>query len=132
MNALQHAVIGLAASAMLFTVASDARADDAQRTAICKTAEETGYTADIRNCLRLEYDEADRRLNAVYKTKMASLDAQGKARLRDDERRWLKARDAACAESRQPDAGGTLGLVEVDSCFVGETERRVKVIEAFR
>ncbi len=125
-------MIGLAASAMLFAVASDALADDAERAAICKTAEETSYTADIRNCLRLKYEAADQRLNAVYKAKMANLDEPGKARLRHDERRWLKARDAACAESRQPDAGGTLGLVEVDDCFVDETERRVKVIEAFR
>lgn len=124
--------IGLAASAMLFAVASDALADDAERAAICKTAEQTGYTADIRNCLALKYEAADRRLNTVYKTKMANLDEQGKARLRNDERRWLKARDAACAESRQPDAGGTLGLVEVDSCFVDETERRIRTIEAFR
>ncbi|OXI37009.1 lysozyme inhibitor LprI family protein [Burkholderia aenigmatica] len=132
MNVLQHTMIGLAASAMLFAVASDALADDAERAAICKTAEETSYTADVRNCLRLKYEAADQRLNAVYKAKMANLDEPGKARLRHDERRWLKARDAACAESRQPDAGGTLGLVEVDSCFVDETERRVKVIEAFR
>ncbi|WP_175887095.1 lysozyme inhibitor LprI family protein [Burkholderia contaminans] len=117
---------------MLFAVASNARADDAERAAICKTAEQTGYTADIRNCLALKYEAADKRLNAVYKTKMANLDEQGKARLRNDERRWLKARDAACAESRQSDAGGTLGLVEVDSCFVNETERRIRTIEAFR
>ncbi|KAF1038449.1 DUF1311 domain-containing protein [Burkholderia sp. Ac-20384] len=132
MNALQHRVIGLAAGALLFAVAASALADEAERAAICKTAEETGYTADIRNCLRLKYEAADKRLNAVYKTKMANLDEQGKARLRNDERRWLKARDATCAESRQPDAGGTLGLVEHDSCFVDETGRRVKVIEAFR
>ncbi|AOL06391.1 MULTISPECIES: lysozyme inhibitor LprI family protein [Burkholderia] len=132
MNTLQHKAIGLAASAMLFAVASNALADDAERAAICKTAEQTGYTADIRNCLALKYEAADKRLNAVYKTKMANLDEQGKARLRNDERRWLKARDAACAESRQPDAGGTLGLVEVDSCFVNETERRIRTIEAFR
>ncbi|MCA8157561.1 DUF1311 domain-containing protein [Burkholderia contaminans] len=132
MNTLQHKAIGLAASAMLFAVASNALADDAERAAICKTAEQTGYTADIRNCLALKYEAADKRLNAVYKTKMANLDEQGKARLRNDERRWLKARDAACAESQQPDAGGTLGLVEVDSCFVNETERRIRTIEAFR
>ncbi|VWD14134.1 hypothetical protein BCO18175_04955 [Burkholderia contaminans] len=132
MNTLQHKAIGLAASAMLFAVASNALADDAERAAICKTAEQTGYTADIRNCLALKYEAADKRLNAVYKTKIANLDEQGKARLRNDERRWLKARDAACAESRQPDAGGTLGLVEVDSCFVNETERRIRTIEAFR
>ena len=48
---LRHMAIGLAASAMLFAIASDALADDAPRAAICKTAEETGYTADIRNCL---------------------------------------------------------------------------------
>ncbi|MCA8017066.1 lysozyme inhibitor LprI family protein [Burkholderia metallica] len=132
MNTLRHTTIGLAASALLFALTTDARADDAARAAVCKTAEETGYTADIRNCLALKYGAADRRLNAVYKTKMASLDEQGKTRLRNDERRWLKMRDAACAEARQPDAGGTLGLVEVDSCFVDETERRIKVIEAFR
>ncbi|MCA8292184.1 lysozyme inhibitor LprI family protein [Burkholderia sp. AU30198] len=132
MNVLQHIAIGLAASAALFAVASDALADDAERAAICKTAEETGYTADIRNCLRLKYEAADKRLNAAYKAKMANLDEPGRAKLRNDERRWLKARDAACAESRQPDAGGTLGLVEVDSCFVDETELRVKVIDAFR
>lgn len=125
-------VVGLVASATLSVVASGVLADEAVSADICKTAEQTGYTADIRNCLGLKYDAADRRLNAVYKTKMASLDAEGKSRLRNDERRWLKTRDTMCAESRQPDAGGTFGLVERDSCFVDETERRVKVIEAFR
>lgn len=125
-------VVGLTASAALSVAASGAFADEAASADICKTAEETGYTADIRNCLSLKYDAADRRLNAVYKTKMASLDAEGKSRLRNDERRWLKTRDTTCAESRQPDAGGTLALVERDSCFVDETERRVKAIEAFR
>ncbi|CAB3751299.1 MULTISPECIES: lysozyme inhibitor LprI family protein [Burkholderia] len=124
--------MGLVAGAALAVAISGARADEAQRDGICRTAEETGYTADIRNCLRLKYDAADQRLNAVYQAKMASLDAQDKLRLRNDERRWLAARDATCAESRQPDAGGTLGLVEHDGCLVDETERRIKVIAAFR
>ena len=123
---LRHMAIGLAASAMLFAIASDALADDAPRAAICKTAEETGYTADIRNCLGLKYEAADKRLNAVYKTKMASLDAPGQARLRNDERRWLKARDAKCAESRQPMRAARSETVEVDGCFVSETERRIR------
>ena len=128
---LRHMAIGLAASAMLFAIASDALADDAPRAAICKTAEETGYTADIRNCLGLKYEAADKRLNAVYKTKMASLDAPGR-------------RDCAttsAAGSRRgtrsvPNRGSPMraarSAVEVDSCFVNETERRIKVIDAFR
>ncbi|WP_175760226.1 lysozyme inhibitor LprI family protein [Burkholderia anthina] len=132
MNVLQQTMAGLAASAVLSAATCNAVADEAPRADICRTAEESGVTADIRNCLGLKYDAADKRLNAVYKTKMASLDEAAKLRLRNDERRWLKARDTRCAEARQPDAGGTLGLVEHDSCVVDETERRVKALEAYR
>jgi len=132
MNALRQVMVGLAASTVLFVAAGGARADEATHADICKTAEESGVTADIRNCLGLKYDAADKRLNAVYRAKMASLDDAGKQTLRNDERHWLKARDARCAESRQPDAGGTLGLVEHDGCLVDATERRVKVLEAYR
>ncbi len=123
---------GLAASVVWSAVACSAVAEDAPHADICKTAEESGVTADILNCLGLKYDAADKRLNAVYNAKMASLDEAGKLKLRNDERRWLKARDARCAESRQPDAGGTLGRVEHHSCIVDETERRVKALEAYR
>ena len=112
-----------------FAIASDALADDAPRAAICKTAEETGYGRHPQ-LPRLKYEAADKRLNAVYKTKMASLDARA-GETAQRRAPLAQARDAKCAESRQPDAGGTLG-VEVDSCFVNETERRIKVIDAFR
>ncbi|MGS0891708.1 lysozyme inhibitor LprI family protein [Burkholderia stagnalis] len=135
MNAFRYMRAGLAASIALFAAASaagDTRAGGALPADICKTAEESGVTADIRHCLGLKYDAVDKRLNAVYQAKLASLDANGKPRLRNDERRWLKAREAKCAASRQPDAGGTLALVEQDSCYIEETERRVKVLESWR
>lgn len=54
MNTFQHMAIGLAASAMLFAVASNALADDAERAAICKTAELWGDCKPFGNRARMQ------------------------------------------------------------------------------
>ncbi|OJA79683.1 hypothetical protein BGV48_33625 [Burkholderia ubonensis] len=97
----------------------------------CAAAEETGVTADILDCLSAEGDKADKQLNAVYKATMARLDAAGKARLRDEERQWIKTRDAKCNSAGAEFAGGTAQQVEQSSCFVNTTMERVKAISAF-
>ncbi len=43
-----------------------------------------------------EYDYQDGRLNLVYKQLMVSLSKDGQAKLREEERRWIRFRDGYC------------------------------------
>jgi uncharacterized protein YecT (DUF1311 family) len=53
--------------------------------------------AEIKACLAQDLRDSDKRINAIYKTLMGSLDEPGKAKLRDAQRAWLKDRDKDCA-----------------------------------
>lgn len=50
----------------------------------------------VKNCLAQDLRDSDKRINAVYKLLMGSLDDAGKANLREQQRAWLKTRDKAC------------------------------------
>ncbi len=97
----------------------------------CAAAEESGVTADILDCLNAEGDKADKKLNDTYKATMARLSGTRKDALRNEERQWIKARDAKCNAAGKDFAGGTAQTVEQTSCFVETTKQRIRAIEAF-
>ncbi|MEC5409315.1 lysozyme inhibitor LprI family protein [Paraburkholderia sp. MPAMCS5] len=129
MNKLSRLLISCCISgSLLCTVAKAATASGHDA---CAAAEETGVTATILDCLGTENSKADKRLNAVYKSTMARLDASGKERLRNEERQWIKVRDAKCNAAGKEFDGGSLQQVEQSSCFVDATKERVHAIEGF-
>ncbi|WP_208513155.1 lysozyme inhibitor LprI family protein [Variovorax paradoxus] len=81
---------------------------------------------------------ADKELNAAYATARARLDDAGKAALRDEQRAWIKTRDATCsegkisAESGGDVAGGSAMALEIAGCKARLTEERAKQLEAKR
>ncbi|OXI42161.1 lysozyme inhibitor LprI family protein [Burkholderia aenigmatica] len=97
----------------------------------CAAAEESGVTADILDCLNAEGDKADKQLNESYKATMARLSGTRKAVLRNEERLWIKARDAKCNAAGKEFSGGTAQTIEQTSCFVETTKQRIKAIEDF-
>lgn len=82
------------------------------------------------------YVAADRALNAAYAAARARLDDAGKGTLRDEQRAWIKTRDASCseakitAESGGDVAGGSAMALEVVGCKAKLTEARVKELRA--
>jgi uncharacterized protein YecT (DUF1311 family) len=83
-----------------------------------------------------DYEAADKALNAAYAAARARLDDAGKTALRDEQRGWIKTRDARCseakitAESGGDVAGGSAMALEVAGCKAKLTEARAKQLAA--
>lgn len=83
-----------------------------------------------------DYEAADKALNAAYAAARAHLDDAGKIALRDEQRAWIKTRDAACSEARitadsKGDiAGGSAMALELSGCKARMTQERTKQLLA--
>ena len=86
-----------------------------------------GITTAMASCIQSELKTQDARLNSAYRAAMARRDAPGQARLRSEERTWIRQRDQGCQESA---TGGTIDQLEIPSCVLSETIRRRLVLEA--
>jgi uncharacterized protein YecT (DUF1311 family) len=80
-----------------------------------------GVSVAMGACVREELAAQDARLNAAYKSAMAKRGPAEQAKLRIEERAWIKRRDAECEQQR---TGGTIDMVEIPSCLLNETIRR--------
>jgi len=80
-----------------------------------------GVSVAMGGCFNAELKLQDDRLNAAYRSAMGKRDAAGKARLRAEERAWIKRRDADC---RAVAVGGTIDMVEIPACLLEATIRR--------
>ncbi|WP_404357029.1 lysozyme inhibitor LprI family protein [Methylotuvimicrobium sp. KM1] len=90
-----------------------------------------GVTVNMIDCIGQEHERQDDRLNGVYKTLMDTLPEERKSALRDAQRAWLKYREANCHFYNDPD-GGTMARVQANDCFMTETAKRAKELEAIR
>lgn len=83
-----------------------------------------------------ELQTADEDLNRVYRDAMARLSEPAKTSLRDQQREWIKVRDAECSEEKiagqMQGAGGTAVTVEIVSCKARLTEKRVGELRALK
>ncbi|MDY6922499.1 MAG: lysozyme inhibitor LprI family protein [Pseudomonadota bacterium] len=86
-----------------------------------------GVSVAMGGCFNAELQLQDARLNAAYSRAMARLDAAGQARLRREERAWIRQRDEGCAQAA---TGGTIDQVEIPACLLDETVRRRLELEA--
>lgn len=84
-----------------------------------------------------DYQAADKALNAAYAAARTRLDDAGKAALRDQQRAWIKTRDATCSEAKitadskgDIAAGGSAMALEMASCKTRLTEERAKQLAA--
>jgi uncharacterized protein YecT (DUF1311 family) len=79
-----------------------------------------GYS-DVQ-CRRISVG-ADRSLNEAYARLMAALPEEGRLRLRDDQRAWLKKRDPQCKDALAS-KGAAPEPLDFLECVVSVTERR--------
>jgi len=91
-----------------------------------------GSTPSMHDCFAAEYASWDKALNAVYQTRMASLDPVAKTQLRDEERAWLKRTKAKCEHAGDDEAGGSLQGIEIQSCYLNETILRTVYLRGLR
>ena len=87
--------------------------------------ERTGRIAiPAQECAAQELQRQDALLNAAYRTKMASLTAERRTALRQEERAWIVSRDRTCH------AG--FGIIDRTECLVEATIKRTALIRRFR
>ncbi|KAF1046383.1 MAG: hypothetical protein GAK35_01070 [Herbaspirillum frisingense] len=86
-----------------------------------------GVMADMIECAGAEAKRQDTRLNAAYKIAMAA--TSDKDALRNKQRQWIKARDAACPLDR--DGGQNAVLTQAD-CIARGTAVRANELESLK
>lgn len=86
-----------------------------------------GVTASLNDCIGVEHDFQDKRLNAAYQALRKGMDDAAKNALRDEERAWIAARDKGCAAA---DDGGTAELLDSNQCELTKTAERAAELES--
>lgn len=125
---------------------AEAGKDSSGNPVVAQTAAPTAATAEppppvaVASDLQSDADAglqaADKALNAAYQTARASMTEAHKTALRDEQRAWIKARDATCSEakitadSKGDIAGGSAMALEVAGCKARLTEARTKQLAA--
>jgi uncharacterized protein YecT (DUF1311 family) len=101
---------------------------DALRDSYYKCASSSdGSTWDMQGCVEVEFEYQDARLNLAYRSLRSKLPIEKQDGLRDDERRWLSEKDAACKWDAQ--AEGQAQRVEANICSLKKTAERASQLE---
>jgi uncharacterized protein YecT (DUF1311 family) len=83
-------------------------------------------------CAGLDYQAADKRLNATYAGIVGDLRGDGKTLglLRKTQRAWIAFRDAECAYAAADSEGGSIYPMLVSMCLTKVTNERIRQLEA--
>lgn len=83
-------------------------------------------------CASEAFDNADKKLNETYKALFASLDQEGKGKLKEAQRAWIQFRDADTALAyHNSGEGGSLGGLIATNHKLDLTLEREKQLEEF-
>jgi uncharacterized protein YecT (DUF1311 family) len=90
----------------------------------------------MNECKKRKWLKADKELQNLYDSLLAKLtekqELDKRTTLINAERKWVKEKESACAEKNMPDAGGSLGVLEVYSCQLEWTEKRIEYLRSFK
>ncbi len=85
---------------------------------------------EINICEGKIFDQADAALNAAYAKLTAKAGAEGKAKLVEAQRNWIKYRDAQCAFETLGSSRGSIHGMEVAICMAELTKAQTKRLQA--
>lgn len=91
-----------------------------------------GVTPAMRECSGAELDRQDARLNQAYRMTMQRLPRARQAKLRTQQRAWIRQRDRACVREAMPFHGGTMAPLTHGQCALRETIARRLWLERYR
>ena len=87
-------------------------------------------TQSMVECIDAEVRIQDGKLNAAYKTAMASLPKDQQEKLRASQRAWLEFRKLDC-DVFYGEQTGTIARLESNQCFLRKTAERADELAAF-
>ncbi len=99
-----------------------------EKPAICNQPQ---TTPQINNCAAALYQQADRRLNEVYKQVISKLNPREREKLIDEQFAWIQRRDASCKDQGRMRPGGSAYTGARDACLAGETDKRTAELEKY-
>jgi uncharacterized protein YecT (DUF1311 family) len=86
---------------------------------------------EVRACIRLRYELADKRLNDVYKQLIAKLSKEEKALLSESQLGWIKVRDNTCEFEVYQKRGGSGFQGFLNECLERSTKQRTAELEKY-
>jgi uncharacterized protein YecT (DUF1311 family) len=86
---------------------------------------------EVRACIRLRYELADKRLNEVYKQLIAKLSKEEKALLSEAQLGWIQQRDKTCDFEVYKNRGGTGYQGFLNECLERSTKQRIAELEKY-
>jgi uncharacterized protein YecT (DUF1311 family) len=82
-------------------------------------------------CSAIAYQNADKKLNQIYKQLMPQLSASRKQKLVTAQQAWIKFRDASCVFERSEVEGGSMAPMVYNDCLTTFTEQRIKDLQRY-
>jgi uncharacterized protein YecT (DUF1311 family) len=87
-----------------------------------------GVVAKMLDCISVEFNRQDSRLNSAYKKLMSKVPKHRKDSLVEAQRAWISFRDANCSFYHDPD-GGSAAHVAGNECTLNATVDRANELE---
>ena len=82
-------------------------------------------------CASIAYQNADRKLNQVYRQLLPKLSAARKQKLIAAQQAWIKFRDSSCEFERSAYEGGSMAPMIYGFCLADVTEQRTKDLQRY-
>ncbi|CCI22831.1 conserved exported hypothetical protein [Microcystis aeruginosa PCC 9809] len=82
-------------------------------------------------CASIAYQNADRKLNQVYRQLLPKLSAARKQKLITAQQAWIKFRDSSCEFERSAYEGGSIAPMIYGNCLAAVTEQRTKDLRRY-
>ena len=87
--------------------------------------------SEMNICASIAYQNADRKLNQVYRQLLPKLSAARKQKLIAAQQAWIKFRDSSCEFERSAYEGGSMAPMIYGFCLAAVTEQRTKDLRRY-
>jgi uncharacterized protein YecT (DUF1311 family) len=87
--------------------------------------------SEMNICASIAYQNADRKLNQVYRQLLPKLSAARKQKLITAQQAWIKFRDSSCEFERSAYEGGSIAPMIYGNCLANVTEQRTKDLRRY-
>ena len=87
-------------------------------------------TVEMDRCAGRDFQAADAKLNALYRSMMSRYDAANQTALKAAEKSWMLYRDAECTFETNGTAGGTINSTMFTQCRTAKTNARLRDLNA--
>lgn len=87
--------------------------------------------SEMNICASIAYQNADRKLNQVYRQLLPKLSAARKQKLITAQQAWIKFRDSSCEFERSAYEGGSLAPMIYGFCLAAITEQRTNDLRRY-